>query len=656
MANRLANATSPYLLQHKDNPVDWWEWGPEAFEEARRRDVPVLLSIGYAACHWCHVMAHESFEDPDTAEEMNRQLVNVKVDREERPDVDAIYMEAVQAMTGHGGWPMTVFLDHEARPFFAGTYFPKEPRQGMPSFRQIVSAISEAWRADRNEVEEQAVRLVDAISGSIPPGTLPTVEQMEAAYSRISSLFDHANGGFGRAPKFPQQTVLDFLLRVRREQWASGADEILAGTFEAMARGGIRDHLGGGFARYAVDERWLVPHFEKMLYDNAQLARIYLWAGIELDRPDFVAVARDTLEYMARDLRGDHGGFYSSEDADSEGSEGKFYVWTLQELNDLLGDAAEGVAAYYGITAEGNFEGSNILSIVGEAEPEGLGEARRTLFEARERRERPGLDDKVVAAWNGFAIRAFAEAGAALDDDSYLRVAAEGATFIHDRLVVDGRLMRSWRQGRTSGQGFVDDHGAMALALFSLFSSTGDPRWYREGMRLVGQLSRFQRPAGGFHTTRDDGEQLIKRPFDITDNPMPSGNALASEALFYAALFTGDRELRDRTEAALAAAGALIDRYPSMVAHHLSVAHSLRSARELAIVGQGWETLAAAHYERYRPHVALAISPEPSRTVPLLEGRESAEATAWLCRGFSCDLPTSDAGTLSAQLDSGNPG
>jgi uncharacterized protein len=423
MPNRLVDATSPYLLQHKDNPVDWHQWGDEAFDEARKRDVPVLLSVGYSACHWCHVMAHESFEDPDTAEEMNQRFVNIKVDREERPDVDSIYMEAVQAMTGRGGWPMTVWLTPDGHPFYAGTYFPDSDRHGMPGFRRVIAAIADKWENGRKELIEQSDRLTEAIGRSIPVSdALPGKETIKRAHESIGATFDAINGGFGGAPKFPQQPVLEFLLRTRSEPWAKRADEMLATTLLEMANGGIHDHLGGGFARYSVDERWLIPHFEKMLYDNAQLARIYLWTGLELGNERFVEVSRATLGYLLTDLSHPDGGFYSAEDADSEGEEGRFYVWALDEIHEVLGleDAAE-AARFFGATEAGNFEGSNILHRP-TAEPwtDRIETLRQRLLDARSKRIRPGLDDKVIAAWNGLAIRAFAEAGAALGEHSYL--------------------------------------------------------------------------------------------------------------------------------------------------------------------------------------------------------------------------------------------
>ncbi len=651
MPNRLAEATSPYLLQHKDNPVDWWEWGADAFQAARERDVPLLLSVGYAACHWCHVMAHESFEDEATAEVMNQRFVNVKVDREERPDVDSIYMEAVQAMTGQGGWPMTVWLDHAGRPFYAGTYFPSQPHHGAPSFAQVMDAVFNAWATKRDEVGEQADRLVTAISREIPAGRAPDSDTLGQAYRQIELTFDPVNGGFGRAPKFPQQPVLEFLLRCHGESWAPNAGQMLEKTLAEMAAGGIHDQIGGGFARYSVDGHWLVPHFEKMLYDNAQLAHLYLWGGVDLGRREFLEVARSTLDYLERDLSHDAGGFFSSEDADSEGVEGKFYVWTPDEIRSVLGEADAAVLSYYGVSEQGNFEGSNILHVAGNESPADLGEAKRRLLAARSSRVRPGLDDKVIASWNGLAIRAFAEAGAVLGEESYLDRATRAADFVTTHLIENGRLMRSWRDGRTSVPGFLDDHAAVAVGLFTLYSAGGEERWFETAIELVNHLDRFARHEGGFFSTSSDMEDLVKRPTDFTDNPLPSGNALAAEALLMAALYTGNSVWRESSGEALASAALLIERYPTMVGHHLAVARAALDTRELAIVGKGWEELAAVYWRHYRPGVALAPSATGTAAVPLLDGRRPhGQAEAYVCRGFVCDLPTSDPEVLAAQL------
>jgi hypothetical protein len=418
-----------------------------------------------------------------------------------------------------------------------------------------------------------------------------------------------------------------------------------------MAAGGIHDQIGGGFARYSVDARWLVPHFEKMLYDNAQLARLYLWAGIELDRSDFGEVARFTLDYLERDLRHPDGGFFSSEDADSEGVEGKFYVWTPDEIRSVLGDDAQDVIDYYGVTESGNFEGANILHVVQEQPPAGLEEARRALLEARSSRIRPGLDDKVIASWNGLAIRAFAEAGAVLDDDRYLDLARAAAEFVIENLVVEGELMRSWREGQVSVPGFLDDHAGLAVGLLTLFAATGEQRWYEEAVALTSRLDRFVRPEGGFYSTSNEAEALVKRPTDVSDNPLPSGNALAAEALLLGSLYTGRTDWRERSEAALGSIALLAERFPSMVGHHLAVAHSARDAKELAIVGEGWEELASVYWSKYRPGVVLAPSAAATPAVPLLDGRTSDNgAQAYVCQGFVCDLPTSDPGKLAELL------
>jgi uncharacterized protein YyaL (SSP411 family) len=656
--NRLAGATSPYLLQHKDNPVDWREWGQDAFAEARARDVPVLLSVGYSACHWCHVMAHESFEDPETAALMNRLYVNVKVDREERPDVDSIYMEAVQTMTGQGGWPMTVWLTPDGRPFYAGTYFPSTDRHGMPSFRAVMQAVSDAWETRRDEVLGQSERLTDAISRAVPQSAnLPETAVLEHAYESLAAGFDPINGGFGGPPKFPQQPVLDFLLRIHEERWAPQAASMLKVTLSEMAQGGIHDQLGGGFSRYSVDAQWLVPHFEKMLYDNAQLARLYLWAGIELAEPSFIDVARSTIAYLTTDLRHPAGGFYSAEDADSEGVEGKFYLWTKAELEQVLGpeDGAE-AAQFFGASPHGNFEGSNILyrptSDPWSARTESI---RARLLEHRAKRVRPGLDDKVVASWNGLAVRALAEAGAALDDNGYLEAAGETARFVLEEMVVEGVLRRSWRDDLVgSVPGFLEDHASMAQGLFALYAATGENRWYRAAEQLVTAIvERFADPEGGFFDTPTDGEDLIKRPKSQTDNPAPSGNGLAAEALLTLSSYTGDEEMRRLATTTLQAAGLLMERYPSMVGHHLAVLHSHLTGRQLAVVGPDWPRLARVHWDRFRPNVVLAPSPTGEEPIPLFEGRaDNSRTLAYLCRDHVCDLPTSDPGDLARQLAS----
>ena len=668
MANRLALSTSPYLLQHADNPVDWFEWGDEAFAEARRRQVPILLSVGYSACHWCHVMAHESFEDPVTANEMNTRFVNVKVDREERPDVDATYMEAVQTMTGQGGWPMTVFLTPDLEPFFAGTYFPRDDRAGMPSFRRVMGSLSQAWEQRRDDVIEQAGRITNAISVPLTPGTeLASPAAVANAYRALAASFEPVHGGFGGAPKFPQSPSLEFLLRTRQEPWAQEGGPMLRKTLQAMADGGIHDHLGGGFARYSVDDRWLVPHFEKMLYDNALLARVYMWAGIEFAEHRFLEVARSTLDYLLTDLRHPDGGFYSAEDADSEGVEGKFYVWSLDEFLEVAADDGLLGTRHFGVTRAGNFDGHNILHPVISVEQAAaelgidtddaghrMTALRRRLLERRQTRVRPGLDDKVIAAWNGFAIRALAEAGAALDEPRYLEAATRAARFVLDHMgTADGGLVRTWAKGQPSRvAGFLDDYAAMGTALLSLYAATGDVEWFEAAHTLLGQLAnRFGDEAGGFFTAEATGE-LPKRPKDIFDNPTPSGNALAAEALLTLSLYTGEEGTRRQAIETLRGLGVILERYPTGAAYALGVLHNIhQGTHELAVVGENSAELAKVYWRRLRPHVALAVSTVDETRVPLLVDRFVDGATrAYLCSGFTCLAPVSTVAELVASL------
>ena len=652
MPNRLAASTSPYLRQHAENPVDWHEWGEEAFAAARTRNVPILLSVGYSACHWCHVMAHESFEDPATAKLMNERFVNVKVDREERPDVDGIYMEAVHAMTGQGGWPMTVWLTPEGHPFYAGTYFPKTDRHGMPAFVRIIEAVSDAWQSRRGDVATQAERLGAAIGRRAPVAeSLPGTDVLVAAYTHIERLYDDTHGGFGRAPKFPQQPVLEFLLRVHREPWAPQAKPMLSNTLERMAAGGIYDQVGGGFARYSVDGFWLVPHFEKMLYDNAQLARIYLWAGVEFSEPRFVEIALETLEYLTRDLQHDEGGFFAAEDADSEGEEGKFYTWSYEELVEVAGPE---VAASLGASRAGNFEGVNILN-----RPEGSDapseDALRRLLERRAGRVRPGLDHKVLSSWNGLAIRAFAEAGSALDRLDLIETARQAARFVTGRLIDDdGRLLRTWSEGKAAIPAFLDDHGAVAVGMLALYAATGETEWYRHAERLTTAIpDLFSAPDGGFFSTGDDAEQLITRPVDLTDNPLPSGNSLAAEALLLMSLYTGDARLRELAEGSVRAGGAYLGQHPTMVGHLLSVLHTMSAGtRELAVTGPAAAELVRPALRRFRPGLVVAIDTDgSSQGIPLLEGRHRpGETLAYVCEDFTCAAPVSDAEALASLL------
>jgi uncharacterized protein YyaL (SSP411 family) len=650
--NRLAGATSPYLLQHAGNPVDWFEWGEAPFAEARRSDRPILLSVGYSACHWCHVMAHESFEDEPTAAFMNEHFVNVKVDREERPDVDRIYMDAVTAMSGHGGWPMTVFLTPDGKPLYAGTYFPKSPMHGRPSFLDVLAAVRDAWAGRRQEAEEQAERLTRAISQALPvAAAAPGIDILDAALAELGSSFDPVNGGFGGAPKFPQAPTLEFLLRMGAiapsKEARVRALDMLARTLDAMAGGWIHDHLGGGFARYSVDASWQVPHFEKMLYDNALLARIYLrgWqlSGDEMSR----RVAVDTLEYLLRDMMDPCGGFHAAEDADSDGIEGEYYVWSWDELGTILGADRRLAAEIYGATAEGNFEGRNILHLDRRPDPEEKASIDARLLEARARRVRPGRDDKIVTAWNGLALRAFAEAGAVLGDERYLAAATGIARFLAGQIERHGGLLRSWRDGRPGPAGFCEDHASAAVGLFTLYQATGDERWYHDAAALTNlMIERFADPAGGFFATAKDGEPLITRPKSVQDNPTPSDNALAAEALLMLAAYTGDGRAWDLLEGAVRSASLVIERHPSFAGHLLAVwATVLVGVKEVAIPGA--PSLVRVVWERFRPEVVLA----QSGTVPLLAGR--APGRAYVCRDMVCDLPIATPEGLRSRLAAG---
>ena len=674
--NRLATEASPYLRQHADNPVDWWPWGPEALAEAAATDRPVLLSVGYSSCHWCHVMAHESFEDPVTAEVMNRLFVNVKVDREERPDVDRIYMDAVQAATGRGGWPMTVFLTPDGDPFYAGTYFPPEDRHGFPGFRRVLEAVAGAWETRRPEILEQAGRLREAVSVPLPAaGEAAGAPELEAAYRAIEGAYDADEGGFGGAPKFPQPATLEFLLRIAGAPWAPRAAAILEHSLTAMADGGIYDHLGGGFARYSVDRAWRIPHFEKMLYDNALLARLYLRAGQVTGNPRFETIARETLDYLLADLRLPDGGFASSEDADSEGREGAFYVFTHDEVVAAAGDDAPAALAAFGVTEPGGFEGTNVLyraapdaavaATVGVTEEQAaaaVARSRRRLRQARSARIRPALDDKAVTSWNALAIRALAEAGAVLGEPGYLAAAEQAAGFLLRELRDGhGRLQRSWREGRCSGPGFADDYAAALTAFLALHQSTQDPGWYRHAAETADQLvALFWDDAdGGVFATGRDAEQLIARPKNLFDNPVPSENSLAAEGFAALAAATGDPAWRDRCEAIARAAGAAIHRAPAGVGHLLAVLASASDQQELAIVGDPADPRTAAltgtAAERFRPGLFVAVGApgDDHPSIPLLEGRTTGpggEPLAYLCRGFVCDRPTGDPAVLAEML------
>ncbi len=674
-ANRLAGETSPYLLQHADNPVDWYPWGPEALERARREDRPILLSIGYAACHWCHVMAHESFEDPHTAALMNEHFVCVKVDREERPDLDGIYMTAVQAMTGQGGWPMTVFLTPEGEPFFAGTYYPREDRLGMPAFEKVLRAISEAWRDRRDEARSQGRQVAehvalqtDALKGAADRS--PTDGVLREAFEGVRRAFDPEWGGFGGAPKFPQPMTLDFLLRCHLRGWPE-ALEMVQRTLDRMAAGGIFDQLGGGFHRYSTDRRWLVPHFEKMLYDNAQLVRLYArgWQVTGTER--YAQVARRTADYMLGELRHPDGGFFSSQDADSEGEEGRFFVWSYQELVEVAG---EPVASFFGAVPEGNWEGRNVLwtpfplRMVAEQAGIGVEELERqvltgrdALLQRREGRVHPATDDKVLAAWNGLAIAALAEAGRVLPEPGYVEAAVAAAEFVLGTMRTP-RLRRAWRDGRLGGPGYLDDYACTAEACLTLYETTFEPRWLREALALADELlGLFADPEGGFFQTGADAEKLVVRPKELLDNAVPAGSSVAAEVLLRLGRLVGSERYEQAAVGALQVVQGLFARAPTGFGYALGVADfALSRVREVAIVGEpgaaDTDALLAEVRRRYRPNQVVALAApadrEAAAVVPLLVDRPTLDghATAYVCEHFACRQPVADPEALARQL------
>jgi len=597
MPNRLATETSPYLLQHADNPVHWYPWGPAALDRAREEDKPILLSIGYAACHWCHVMAHESFENAATAALMNERFVNVKVDREERPDLDSIYMQAVQAMTGHGGWPMTVFLTPAGEPFYGGTYFPPEDRHGMPGFPRILRSVAETWETRRGEVERAVAAVREMYAAARPKtddrgpntenaGPRVSTETLERATKDLSARFEPMMGGFGGAPKFPHTMALDFLLR----RWAAGGDEralhIVTHSFRQMARGGIYDQAGGGFHRYSVDARWLVPHFEKMLYDNALLARLGTHLFLKSGDEEARRVTEETLRWVLREMTDASGGWYSSLDADSEHEEGKFYVWSLEEFNRVLGADAAAAAAYWGVTAGGNFEGSNILNLRDDpAAPadDVLRRWKEKLYAVREKRVWPGRDEKILASWNGLMLRAMAESARVFNNDEYSNAAVRNGEFLWREMVRDGRVYRTHTKGETRIPGFLEDQAAVALGFIALHQLTFDAVWFDRARALadVCIAKFFDQSTGDFFDTASDAETLVTRPHDITDNATPAGSSLAAELLLMMSELGGDISARPMAMRILNDAAEPMARYATMFGHLLSVA-------DMALGGGRW--------------------------------------------------------------------
>ena len=647
MANRLKDATSPYLLQHADNPVDWWEWGPEPFEEARRRNVPVLLSVGYAACHWCHVMAHESFEDEATAAYLKEHFVSIKVDREERPDVDAVYMDATTSMTGQGGWPMTCVLDHDGNPFFAGTYFPDQPRHGQPSFRQVLEALTDAWQTKPEDVQRVAGKLREHLgrTTAMPAGVL-TEETLAKAVHLLEREYDEVRGGFGGAPKFPPSMVLEFLRR-------RGEKAMLRRTLDAMARGGLYDQLGGGFARYSVDASWVVPHFEKMLYDNALLLGLYARVGGPLgDR-----IARETADFMLRELGTAEGGLASALDADSEGVEGKFYAWTPAQLIEALGEEDGTWAAnVFEVTSAGTFEhGSSTLQL--RQDPEGPGaerliDVRRRLLEARAARVRPARDDKVVAAWNGLAITGLCDTGLRLGEPAYVDAAVAAGDLLWRVHVVAGRLRRVSRDGIVGAPaGVLEDHGCVASGFLSLVQATGDAVWLDRARTLLDDaIERFRAEDGGFFDTAADAEALVARPRDPGDNASPSGLSSMIHALVDAHALTGEGRYRTVAEEALATVATLAERAPRFAGWSLAAAQTMQDGPlEVAVVGPaGTDRDALALAARKLPGAVVVVADGPRDDIPLLSGRVPVGglAAAYVCRGFVCERPVTDPAEL----------
>jgi uncharacterized protein YyaL (SSP411 family) len=679
VANHLATETSPYLLQHAHNPVDWRPWGEEALARARADNRPILLSIGYAACHWCHVMERESFEDEATAALMNEHFVCIKVDREERPDLDAIYMQATQAMTGHGGWPMTVFLTPQGEPFFAGTYYPPEDRHGMPSFRRVLQGVADAWTNRQDSVTKTTASMRDLYAASTER-TRVSGKLDEALLSRaLSSLvqqYEPRFGGFGGAPKFPPTMTLDFVLR----QWARTGEtqalEMVTHTFRQMARGGIYDQVGGGFARYSVDAHWLVPHFEKMLYDNALLVRLgaNLWQATR--DPEFRRVTEETVGWLSREMMSPEGGFYSSLDADSEGHEGKYYVWDAGELDTLLGEDAALVKAYWGVTGEGNFEGRNILFVPREAaavaaeldvtEPElrtAVDRANRLLYDARERRVRPARDEKVLAGWNGLMLRGLAEAARAFGDRELRRMALRNGEFLFRELVRDGRVLRSYKDGVAKIPGFLEDYAAVALGAYALYQLTFDRKWLDRSRRLADAIvTRFwDEEAQAFFDTADDAEPLVTRPRDVTDNAIPSGGSLATELLLLLGDLFANGEYITRATYVLETLAEPMARYPTAFGHALGAADmAVRGAVEVAIAGdpgdRSFGSLAREVANRYVPSLVLAGGEgDAAKDIVVLDGRGGVEPVAYVCRAYACDVPTGDPEVLGLQLDALRP-
>ena len=682
MPNRLVGETSPYLLQHAHNPVDWYPWGDEALGRAREEDKPILLSIGYSACHWCHVMERESFEDPEIAAIMNEHFISIKVDREERPDLDSLYMSAVQAMTGSGGWPMTVFLTPKGEPFYGGTYFPPVDSRGMPGFTRILLSMAEVYRNRRGDVIQTTQRLVSQLqtSAETQRSLEPLVpEIIHQAFQALAQGFDFDNGGFGMAPKFPQPMVYEFILHYHHLTKSPAALQMVESTLEKMAMGGIYDQVGGGFHRYSTDAHWLVPHFEKMLYDNAQLSSVYLHAYQATSNPIFRRIAEEILDYVLREMTDQSGGFYSTQDADSEGEEGKFFLWTPQEMRGVLGlDDAALLEGYFGVSEAGNFEGRNILNVpqssvacadeagVGlEKLEEAIGRGKAGLLEARERRVHPARDDKVLAAWNGLMLRSFAEASSVFGRDDYRQAAVNCASFVLEHLRQNGRLLRSYKDGRARLKGYLEDYAFVADGLLTLYEATFDWRWLDEARSLADNMLDLFWDEGqsAFYDTGKDHETLVVRPRDLFDNATPCGSSAAAYALLRLAVLTGERDYETRAASALRSVQPYLARAPMGMGNWLcALDFYLSVPKEIAIVGDGSDPATRALldvlYSRYLPNKVVAgkdpgLAATDSNRIPLLEGRAAIDGqpTAHVCQNYVCQLPVTEPDALATQLD-----
>ena len=678
MANFLKNSTSPYLLQHADNPVQWYPWSQEALDRAREENKPIFLSIGYAACHWCHVMAHESFEDLETAAVMNEHFINIKVDREERPDIDSVYMDAVVAMTGQGGWPMSLFLTPDGKPFYGGTYFPPVARFNMPSFRSLLLKIADEWQNHQEQLSTTAAQLAQHVASSpalesqlqlIDPATLDRAAEV------LFNRYDWKNGGWGSAPKFPQSLAINFLFRTYSRSGDQLALDMATDALDKMARGGMYDLIGGGFHRYSVDDSWRVPHFEKMLYDNALLLISYAYAWQITRQPRYRQIATQTLDFMKRELRDVQGGFYSSLDADSEGHEGTYYVWSVEEIGQILDSQINSdIFIYaYGFTSVGNFEGKNIpfqaveLAQVAEkferTENEIssiLQEGRNTLLRARDQRQRPGLDDKVLTSWNGLTLSALCAAARIFSDENYLQAAQGLAFFLIKEMFVDGKLMRSWRQGKANLNAYLEDHAALATGLLDLYQIDFNPRWYTIAVEQALEIiEHFSDPRGGFFDTRDDHEILISRPKSIQDTPIPSGNSLCMSLFLRLGALSGSGQFIDPAEAALRAIQENAAEQPSAFAQWLNaIDFAVGPQLQLAIVGSHddskFQDLARVAQSLYLPRLVMAGGPTGSQQMPALMDDRSMvdnQPTAYLCRNFSCNLPTTSPEVLAQQIE-----